>query len=514
MRTSHVPVLVVGAGPTGALTTLELARRGVHVRTVDKLPRAADSSRAFMMHAFTLELLERIDKRLAARFLDRGVRVEGFVPHLVDSSGQRGDVQPAVELKSLDSRYRFALAHRQSETELYLREYTSAHFGVAPDWGTTCVALAQEADAVTATLESDGVREQVRCHYLVACDGADSAVRQMLGLPAREECAGVLVDDLDAEVEGIPADGHVHLCVGADHRLVAAPLPGDFARLLIVRRPESASSGPLATRDVMAILARHFDGVALGEEVWRAQWRAGPRLAAPAYRIGRVLLAGDAAHAGLSAFGAGLNRGMQDAHNLGWKLAFVVKGIARASLLDTYAAERSMVGAVGTASTLDELFLAGDGGLGALTAASQDGARLRATLESSAGIVPSYGSAPSRGSTLGSAPVVGSRAPDVDLGRGRSLFDCLRHPLNTVLALAAQESGARALEAALKPLAARLAAVAVVRVLGPSAALAARYGASDVDRLLLVRPDGYIAARVAATETAELEAALASWVVA
>jgi 2-polyprenyl-6-methoxyphenol hydroxylase-like FAD-dependent oxidoreductase len=129
------------------------------------------------VHARTLEILERIDKRLVDRLLERGVHNLGYVLHFVDATGDRTEVRPGIDFTHVDSRYNYLLVHRQSETEQYLREYTGAHFGVAPDWNTTCVDVQQDANGVTATLESNGVQEEVHCHYLVGCDGPSSRVR-------------------------------------------------------------------------------------------------------------------------------------------------------------------------------------------------------------------------------------------------------------------------------------------------------------------------------------------------
>ena len=187
MKKSHVPVLVVGAGAAGTMLTLELARRGVNVRTIDRLPKPGDTSKAITVHARTLEILERIDKRLVDRFLERGIHNKGYVLHFVDGAGKRSEVRPGIDFTTVDSRYSFLLVHRQSETEQYLREYTSAQYGVAPDWNTTCVDVQQDESGVTATLESDGVQEQVHCHYLVGCDGPNSRVRRAAGLEQERE---------------------------------------------------------------------------------------------------------------------------------------------------------------------------------------------------------------------------------------------------------------------------------------------------------------------------------------
>ena len=134
MKTSHVPVLVVGAGAAGTMLTLELARRGVNVRTIDRLPKPGDTSKAITIHARTLEILERIDKRLVERYLERGIHNKGYVLHFVDAAGKRSEVRPGIDFTTVDSRYNYLLVHRQSETEQFLREYASEEFGVDPDW--------------------------------------------------------------------------------------------------------------------------------------------------------------------------------------------------------------------------------------------------------------------------------------------------------------------------------------------------------------------------------------------
>ena len=125
MQKTQVPVLVVGAGASGTMLTLELARRGVPARTVDRLPGPGDTSKAITVHARTLEIIERIDKRLADRYLDRGIHNKGYVLHFVDGAGRRSEVRPGIDFTTVDSRYNFLLVHRQSETEQWLREYTA-----------------------------------------------------------------------------------------------------------------------------------------------------------------------------------------------------------------------------------------------------------------------------------------------------------------------------------------------------------------------------------------------------
>ena len=137
MKKSHVPVLVVGAGAAGTMLTLELARRGVNVRTIDRLPKPGDTSKAITVHARTLEILERIDRRLVDRFLERGIHNRATC--CISSTPQAGAARcgPASTSRPSIRATTFCSCIARARREQYLREYTSAHFGVAPDWNTT-----------------------------------------------------------------------------------------------------------------------------------------------------------------------------------------------------------------------------------------------------------------------------------------------------------------------------------------------------------------------------------------
>jgi len=354
----EVPVLVVGGGAAGTMLTLELARRGVKALTVDRLPKASETSNAITVHARSLEIFERIDKRLAERFLERGIHNVGYVLHFVDGTGKRSEVRPGIDFRGLDSRYKFILVNRQSETEQYLREYASAHYGASIEWGTQCVGVTPDADGVTATLETDGKRRDVRCRYLVACDGINSLVRRALNLEQEQsEYKGTVLQNMDAFLEGFPdADDWVHYCAGTDHFIMIVKLPGGFYRMLLSDRGEAANVTP--EQGFMRLVDKHFDGVKLGKIVWHSKWQSFVRLA-KTYRSGNVFLAGDSAHVHSTTGGQGMNCCMQDAYNLGWKLALVVQGKAPAKLLDTYVTERRPIAeqVIWAASSLHEIFM-------------------------------------------------------------------------------------------------------------------------------------------------------------
>ena len=355
----EVPVLVVGGGAAGTMLTLELARRGVKALTVDRLPKPPETSNAITVHARSLEIFERIDKRLADRFLERGIHNLGYVLHFVDGAGKRSEVRPGIDFRGLDSRYKFILVNRQSETEQYLREYASAHYGASIEWGTECVGVQADADGITATLETDGKRRDVRCRYLVACDGLNSFVRRTLGLEQEQsEYKGTVLQNMDAFLEGFPdADDWVHYCAGTDHFIMIVKLPGGFYRMLLSDRGEAAPN-VTPEQGFMRLVDKHFDSVKLGKIVWHSKWQSFVRLA-KTYRSGNVFLAGDSAHVHSTTGGQGMNCCMQDAYNLGWKLALVVQGNAPAKLLDTYVTERRPIAeqVIWAASSLHEIFM-------------------------------------------------------------------------------------------------------------------------------------------------------------
>jgi 2-polyprenyl-6-methoxyphenol hydroxylase-like FAD-dependent oxidoreductase len=512
MKKSHVPVLVVGAGAAGTMLTLELARRGVNVRTIDRLPKPGETSKAITVHARTLEILERIDKRLVDRFLERGIHNLGYVLHFIDGAGRRSEVRPGIDFTTVDSRYNYLLVHRQSESEQYLREYTSAHFGIAPDWNTTCVDVRQDATGVTATLESNGVQEEVHCHYLVGCDGPNSRVRRAVGLEQEgSDYQGTQLQNLDAFLNDFPdVDDYVHYCAGTDHFVMIVKLPGGFYRMLLSDRGEAAGPNVTPEQGFMRLVDKHFDGVTLGDVVWHSKWQSFVRLA-HTYRQGRVFLAGDSAHIHSTTGGQGLNCCMQDAYNLGWKLAFVVKKLAHASLLDTYEPERRPIAeqVIWAASSLHEIFMGHGKDIAERAQKIRDPEFLEAVVGRCSGI--SYTYRDQAQPPVRSGPAIGDRAPDVDLAPGRSLYDLTRHPSCTLIAVAAREAGQAGLQTSLKGLVHRFAPVVELRVIAATPEFAKRYGASEEDQLWLLRPDGYVGFRCKATEMHALESRLHEW---
>ena len=511
MRSAEVPVLIVGGGAAGSVLAMELARRGVEYRCIDRQPGPGRESRAIALHARTVELMDLVDPALSRRMLDRDLWCRGYVMHFV-RDGARTEVRPGLDYTTVDSRYNCILAHNQSETEGFIRDFTATRFDRSVEYHTTFQDLSQDGDGITARVthgDRGDEEELIRCQYLVAADGINSRVRRGLGLSVKgKDYTGSFFQNLDIHLNGFTDwRDHFHYCVGTDHFLMVAPLPGGHFRLLLSDRGEATDPSISPQQAFMRLLAQHYDGITMGEVVWHSRWETWVRLA-DTFRQGNVFLTGDSAHVHSTTGGQGMNCCMQDAFNLGWKLALVLKGLARASLLDSYEAERRPVAeqVIWAASSLHDIFMTHGKDIALRKETMFEPGYRERVVNACSGITYTYRDVPSPlpGSTPGAGPVVGDRAPDVDVESGGTLFDRLRHPYFTLLAM----PGPSGVPAGVGGLARRFAAQVAVEALPPSSALAVRYGPPD-GRLFLIRPDGYVAFTCGADEAGALEAALA-----
>src|ERR1044072_7148189 len=147
--TSEVPVLIVGAGAVGSVLAMELARRGVDHRCIDRMPGPGRESRAIALHARTIELMDLVDPALSKRMLDRDLWCRGYVMHFL-RDGERTEVRPGLDYTTVDSRYNCILSPNQSETQRLVREYTASRFGRTVEYNVTFQELTQDADGVTS----------------------------------------------------------------------------------------------------------------------------------------------------------------------------------------------------------------------------------------------------------------------------------------------------------------------------------------------------------------------------
>ncbi|WP_441247134.1 FAD-dependent monooxygenase [Kitasatospora sp. McL0602] len=329
--TATTQVLIVGAGPTGLTLACSLARQGVQVRIIDKSPAFPTSSRGKALNARSLEVLA--DLGLGERLLASGTTHLPFRKYF--DGAFAGDTEPSGG----------GLGIPQWQVEGLLREQLGT-YGVKVELGVELVEFSQDESGVQATLADGG---RIDAGYLVGCDGGRSPVRKALGIgfEGRSEpevamyCGDVEVDGLDRSVW--------HQWFGSDGGAVLLCPFRDSEKWQFQAPPERDADGaelPPSLEGFQRLFDRYAQvpGVRLRNATWLSTWRVNVRMA-DRYRVGRMLLAGDAAHVHPIAGGLGMNTGIQDAWNLGWKLGYVATGQAAPALLDTYQEERLPIAA-------------------------------------------------------------------------------------------------------------------------------------------------------------------------
>ncbi|WP_063774251.1 FAD-dependent monooxygenase [Streptacidiphilus rugosus] len=477
-------VLVVGAGPTGLLLAGDVAAAGLRVALLERRAEESNLTRAFAVHARTLEQLDA--RGLADELLETGARL--------DSLRVFGTLR--IDLGRLPSRFPLLLITPQYHTEqLLLRRALDA--GATLLRGTEAVALRQDPEGVEVDAEIGGERITFRAAYAVGTDGVRSRVRELLGVDFPGESAISSVMLADVKVERPPADV---LTVGANRSGFAfmAPFGDGWYRVIAWDRSDQRPDGDPVDFDALRRVAAEIfeEDHGLHDPRWLSRFHSDERQA-PDYRVGRVFLAGDAAHCHSPAGGQGMNTGLQDAANLGWKLVAAVRGWAPPGLLDSYQAERHPVGrqVLRTSGGILRVALGESPALRALrTVLKTLGNRLRPLtrrggLEVS-GIAISY----QKQAPEGAHRLVGLRAPDVELtladdGKGPArLYEALRQGRFVLVgpdASAAADSWPD-----------RLVTAASAKV---------------TTRTVLVRPDGYVAWAAEGPTASELREGLTAW---
>jgi 2-polyprenyl-6-methoxyphenol hydroxylase-like FAD-dependent oxidoreductase len=333
-----VDVLVVGAGPTGLTLAALLAQSGTGFRLVDRQLDRVHESRALGVQPRTLEVLSTLD--VTDELVERGNRAVRVHLHF----GRRVVQVRLFDIGIDDTAYPYLLFVSQAETERILGEHVVSGGGTL-ERGVVLTELVQTARFVSCRLRHrDGHDEAVSARYVVGCDGAHSTVRDQAGIEFQGSAYPQTFVLADVEAYGIETDT-AHAFVSSLGFLFFFPLGAPATWRVLAMRPHTDEpTAELTLADVQAMVDSYTTTpVRLHDPVWMTNFRLHNRGAAH-YRAGRVFLAGDAAHIHSPAGAQGMNTGIQDAVNLGWKLALVAAGQADPALLDSYEPERAPVG--------------------------------------------------------------------------------------------------------------------------------------------------------------------------
>jgi 2-polyprenyl-6-methoxyphenol hydroxylase-like FAD-dependent oxidoreductase len=468
-------VLIAGAGPTGLTLACELARRGVPFRIIEAAPGPQPGSRGKGIQPRTLEVFDDlgiVDRVIANGRLAMPIRSTGPDGQVrmsgTETLGDRPDIPYPASLITPEWRIEEALRLRLAE------------FGGAVEFGTTLSSFEQSDAGVTAVVLKDGAAETITAQWLVGCDGGHSVVRKQAGIAFDGETRdAVRMAIADVAVDGLDRDAW-HMWRHDEGLVTLCPLPS--TDLFQYQASIAPGQDPdLGVANLQAILQRRSGrtDIRLHDPEWTSLWRANIRIV-DRYREGRVFLAGDAAHIHSPAGGQGMNTGIQDAHNLGWKLAAAA---ASPALLDTYDAERRPIGAGVLALSNARLEQA-------VETKSIPVRRDATTMQLDIGYRGSVLARDDRDETASLR--AGDRAPDatklMTVDGERRLFDLTRGGHFTLLCFGTVpvlEDGPQTFQVVGHP-------TGPGEIAGTDGQLARAYGATD-HTLVLIRPDGYIA---------------------
>jgi 2-polyprenyl-6-methoxyphenol hydroxylase-like FAD-dependent oxidoreductase len=488
MMQAHTEVLIVGAGPTGLTLAVDLQRRGIAVRIIDKSPQPFHGSKGKGLQPRSLEVMDDFG------IVDQVIANGQF--HLAFKAWQ-GNTEVGVRDLSAGlvptpaAPYGSVLITPQWRVEEALREALERS-GVHVEVGVELTGFSQSENAVHATLRlPDGSENLLTCSYMSACDGGRSFIRKTLAVPFEGETWKTeKMYVADVHVRGLDRDFWHVWSTDPAKSVMLCPLPStdEYQLQLPVSGEDDVPEPSLEL--LRQIVAERTGGadIELLDATWMSLYRVNVRLVSH-YRIGRVMLAGDAAHVHTPAGGQGMNTGIQDAYNLGWKLAAILRG-APDALLDTYTLERLPVAAdvLGITTRLYQSMRKGT------TAEERNRVDTRQ-------LAIGYRSSPlSSGVALAALKVAaGDRAPDAPGiaadGSSLRLFDLFRGAHWTAVLLG--EAGTVNVPVGVQPVSViSKGNTAVIKgssvLIDTEGHFAEAYGWHD-GAILLVRPDGYIA---------------------
>ena len=480
-------VAIAGAGPTGLLLAGDLARAGVRCTVFERRAERSGLTRAFAVHARTLEELDA--RGVADELVGTGIPVSEL--RIVGGA--------ALNLSRLPTRFPYLLVTPQYETERVLEERARL-LGADIRYDSKVTRFTGHQDVVEVEVrEHDGLPRLFRAGWLVGADGMHSTVRKILGMPFPGKSVVRSVMLADVRFAQPPPDVVTMNAVG-DFFCFIAPFGDGWYRVIAWDRHNQPPESTPVSLDEIRDVTHEAIGTDFGmhEPRWMSRFHSEERQV-PAYRSGRILLAGDAAHVHSPAGGQGMNTSIQDAANLGWKLAATVQGWAPEGLLDSYDAERYPVGkqVLRQSGAMLRVVLTGPRSLvGARNLLAGAATRIpytaRMLADGASGIGISY-RAP-----RDAHPLTGKRAADLPLADSRRLYEALRD--GRFVLVGDGQFPPNAMD-------------------GYSDRVTPATPAAPTGTLTLIRPDAYTAWAMSTTATqgapdqraAEIRAALARW---
>jgi 2-polyprenyl-6-methoxyphenol hydroxylase-like FAD-dependent oxidoreductase len=331
---SKTRVLIIGAGPAGLFAACELLRHGVKPRIVEQKPEPHHETRGTGLQPAILELLHK--SGVVAPFLASSVRIRE-----VELLGPELKRIGLAEFAGLGCKYEFQCSQPQWRTETVLRDHLAGQ-GLKIEFGVEATSVEADGDGVTVTLDKGGRSEVVRANYLIGAGGSHSVTRHSMQerLDGQTYGGRFIVADVRLTLPAPP--GRARIVVGPSGFVLLAPLPEERWLIFVNREESDQGAKPPSATDLGAQLNTRIGAdVGLSDLRWTSYFQMHKRVV-PALSDGRRFLLGDAGHLSSPMGGEGINSALMDGANIAWKLALVLRGAAKPSLLNTYPVERGL----------------------------------------------------------------------------------------------------------------------------------------------------------------------------